>query len=70
MRTIIFLELNIIDMLYLFQWLPESKGLAGGFLIAGFGGGALVFNYVQTAFINPHNLKPDVRVIDGNTETV
>lgn len=27
-------------------------------MVAGFGGGAFIFNQVQTAFINPDNLKP------------
>ena len=42
------------------QWLPDHKGLAGGIIVAGFGGGALIFGLVQTAFINPHDLSPEV----------
>ncbi|XP_046342150.1 oxalate:formate antiporter-like [Haliotis rufescens] len=44
------------------KWLPERKGLAGGLVVAGFGGGAFIFNLVQTAFINPDNLSPDLKV--------
>ena len=28
-------------------------------MVAGFGGGAFIFDQVQTAFINPENLSPD-----------
>ncbi|XP_067669940.1 uncharacterized MFS-type transporter YhjX-like [Haliotis asinina] len=44
------------------KWMPERKGLAGGLVVAGFGGGAFIFNLIQTAFINPDNLSPDVTV--------
>ncbi|XP_012940971.2 uncharacterized protein LOC101852036 [Aplysia californica] len=39
------------------KWFPNRKGLANGVVVAGFGGGAFIFNQVQTAFINPDNLK-------------
>ncbi|KAL3848576.1 hypothetical protein ACJMK2_019426 [Sinanodonta woodiana] len=42
------------------KWLPNNPGLAGGFIIAGFGGGAFIFNQVITQYINPHNKAPDV----------
>ena len=41
------------------RWFPHRKGLAMGFVVSGFGGGALVFNYIQTAIINPNNISPD-----------
>ncbi|XP_067670065.1 oxalate:formate antiporter-like [Haliotis asinina] len=44
------------------KWLPERKGLAGGLVVAGFGGGGFIFNLVQTAFINPSNLSADLTV--------
>uniref|UniRef100_A0A0B7A8L4 Major facilitator superfamily (MFS) profile domain-containing protein n=1 Tax=Arion vulgaris TaxID=1028688 RepID=A0A0B7A8L4_9EUPU len=47
------------------RWFPEWKGLVNGFVVAGFGGGAFIFDQVQTAFINPNNLKPDLEV-DGD----
>ncbi|CAG5135272.1 unnamed protein product [Candidula unifasciata] len=47
------------------RWFPKWKGLVNGVVVAGFGGGAFIFNQVQTAFINPDNLKPDVEV-DGD----
>lgn len=32
--------------------------MANGFIVAGFGGGAFIFDQVQTAFLNPDNVKP------------
>lgn len=40
------------------RWMPQWKGLAGGFVVAGFGLGALIFDQVQSYYINPDNLKP------------
>ena len=40
------------------RWMPRWKGIAGGFIVAGFGLGALIFDQVQSHYINPHNLKP------------
>ncbi|KAK3604472.1 hypothetical protein CHS0354_007176 [Potamilus streckersoni] len=47
-----------------FQWMPNNPGLAGGIIVAGFGGGALVFNQAITRYINPDNKVPDV--IEGS----
>ncbi|KAH9498550.1 hypothetical protein Btru_007039 [Bulinus truncatus] len=41
------------------RWFPERKGLVNGVVVAGFGGGAFIFNQVQTGFINPDNLKAE-----------
>ncbi|XP_060077328.1 uncharacterized protein LOC132556890 [Ylistrum balloti] len=38
------------------KWLPDKKGLVNGLVVAGFGGGAFVFDQVQTAYLNPDNL--------------
>ncbi|KAL3848577.1 hypothetical protein ACJMK2_019427 [Sinanodonta woodiana] len=46
------------------KWMPNNPGLAGGIIVAGFGGGALVFNQAITRYINPHNKVPDV--IEGS----
>lgn len=37
------------------KWMPRWKGVANGLVVAGFGFGALIFDQVQTAFINPDN---------------
>merc|ERR1719225_1411455 len=39
------------------KWFPNRKGTAMGIVVGGFGGGALVFNQIQTALVNPDNLK-------------
>jgi MFS family permease len=45
---------------------PEKKGRVSGFITCGFGFSSAIFNLVSTALINPDNLKPDIRVEDGN----
>ncbi|RUS90172.1 hypothetical protein EGW08_002051 [Elysia chlorotica] len=50
------------------KWFPERKGLVNGLVVAGFGGGAFIFNQVQTAFINPDNLPAELDV--GNESNV
>lgn len=49
------------------KWLPNNRGLANGLIVFGFGFGSLIFNFVQTGYINPKNVKP---VLDptGTTE--
>jgi MFS family permease len=42
-----------------YEWFPDHKGLVSGFIVSGFGLGSFVFSQVQTAFINPHNVKSD-----------
>lgn len=39
------------------KWLPKWKGFANGIVVAGFGLGALIFNEVQTKFVNPKNYR-------------
>lgn len=41
------------------KWFPNRKGLVNGIVVSGFGLGALVFNQVQTAYLNPKNLTPN-----------
>ncbi|CAL8075693.1 unnamed protein product [Calicophoron daubneyi] len=40
-------------------WFPASRGLVVGIIVGGFGLGALVFTPIQTAFVNPDNVKVD-----------
>lgn len=40
------------------RWLPKWKGISSGIVVAGFGLSALIFDLMQTLFINPRNLKP------------
>ena len=40
------------------KWLPKYKGVANGIVLSGIGCSALLFNFVQTAYINPSNYSP------------
>ena len=39
------------------KWFPNSKGTVMGIVVGGFGGGAFVFNQIQTALVNSDNQK-------------
>ena len=41
------------------KWLPKWKGLASGVIVAGFGLSAIIFNTVQTGYINFENISID-----------
>lgn len=41
------------------QWLPGHMGVAMGVVLAGMGAAPLLFNPLQTAYVNPLNLLPD-----------
>ncbi|XP_060593786.1 oxalate:formate antiporter-like [Ruditapes philippinarum] len=47
------------------KWLPKRPALAVGLIVCGVGGGAMVFNQVITAYLNPDNLSPDFESSDG-----
>lgn len=40
-------------------WFPKTPGLVSGIIIGGYGLGALIFDQVSTAIINPDNAKFD-----------
>lgn len=42
------------------RWFPHNKGMAMGVVVGGFGGGAFIFNQIQTAILNPDNTSPQV----------
>ncbi|CAH8566117.1 unnamed protein product [Schistosoma turkestanicum] len=42
------------------SWFPNRRGLIVGIIVGGFGLGSLVFTPIQTAYINPSNLKVNV----------
>ena len=51
------------------KWLPKHKGVANGIVLSGIGCSALLFNFVQTAYINPSNYSPtcnSASCSDGN----
>lgn len=39
--------------------MPDRKGTVSGFVVAGFGSGAAVFDMVATAVVNPNDAPPD-----------
>ena len=41
------------------KWVPKWRGLATGVIVGGFGLSTVMFDVVQTGFINPLNLKPN-----------
>ncbi|XP_052783317.1 uncharacterized protein LOC128219536 isoform X2 [Mya arenaria] len=42
------------------KWIPKHPTFAVGLIVCGYGGGAFIFNFVVTGFINPNNLSPDL----------
>ena len=42
------------------KWFPKQKGVTMGIVVGGFGGGAFVFNTIQTAILNPDNISPAI----------
>ena len=49
----------IIPVYNCWKYFPNNKGLASGIVLAGYGFGAFVFNFVSTAVVNPNNIKPN-----------
>eukprot|EP00929_Paragymnodinium_shiwhaense_P037992 TRINITY_DN20145_c0_g1_i1.p1 TRINITY_DN20145_c0_g1~~TRINITY_DN20145_c0_g1_i1.p1 ORF type:complete len:443 (+),score=50.55 TRINITY_DN20145_c0_g1_i1:80-1408(+) len=48
------------------DWHPERRGLISGIVVAGFGGGAMIFDEVQARFINPDGHRPSN--VDGGAK--
>jgi len=42
------------------KWFPKSKGTACAIIQFGYGCGGILFNQIQTQFINPNNYSPDL----------
>ena len=40
------------------RWFPNNKGTVMGIVVGGFGGGAMIFNYIQSQIVNPYNVQP------------
>ena len=40
------------------RWFPNNKGTVMGIVVGHFGGGAMIFNYIQSQIVNPHNVQP------------
>ncbi len=41
------------------KWFPKAKGFANSVILFGFGGGSIIFDQIQTLYINPDNYSPD-----------
>ena len=48
----------VIPLTCAVKWLPKYKGMANGIVLSGIGCSAMLFNFVQTAYINPSNYSP------------
>ena len=40
------------------RWMPQNKGYISGFVVAGFGLSATIFQIVQKRLVNPDGAKP------------
>ena len=50
-------------------YLPEKRGRINGVVVMGFGLGAFVFSFIMTAYLNPHDCKPQCAADDGTYPT-
>ena len=41
------------------KWFPGRAGLMGSVCIAGFGFGSVIWNPLETQFVNPDNIPPE-----------
>ena len=48
------------------QWMPRWRGAASGFVVSGFGLGALAFTPLQTHYVNPLDIPPTPDPFDDN----
>mmetsp|Transcript_12595 Transcript_12595/g.13838 ORF Transcript_12595/g.13838 Transcript_12595/m.13838 type:complete len:454 (-) Transcript_12595:53-1414(-) len=49
------------------EYFPMKKGMVTGLIVAGFGTGAFLFNFIATAVVNPHGEGPEERVTRGSS---
>ncbi|XP_033106179.1 uncharacterized protein LOC117108311 [Anneissia japonica] len=50
------------------KWMPEKKGLVNGLVTGGHGIAAVIWNPIETEYINPHNLSPNTSLKEEPTE--
>ena len=46
------------DLYIAMKWFPKNRGFANGLILLGLCFGSVIFNFVETLVINPHNEKP------------
>ena len=49
---------------------PEQRGLVSGLVVAGFGFGSFVFNFVQLSLVNPGDAKPTLTPYPQSAEAI
>lgn len=47
------------------EYFPNNKGFASGFIYCGFGFGSLVFSLIATRLVNPEDAEPSIEVSGG-----
>ena len=40
-------------------WFPNKPGLMSGVVVAGYGFGSVIWNPLETGFVNPDNVSPE-----------
>ena len=48
-----------IKFYFILKWFPNSKGFASSAVLFGIGAGSIIFDEIQTQYINPNNYSPD-----------
>ena len=48
-----------------YRWLPKHKGLVSGVVVAGYGGGALIFDQIASKYANPNDISVQSADDDG-----
>ena len=56
-----------LDNIFL-KWFPKNTGFSNSVILFGFGISSVIFNQVQTFYINPNNKSPDVSFSPSNQE--
>jgi hypothetical protein len=41
-----------------FKWFPGAQGFMGSFAVAAYGFGGVLWNPIETAYVNPDNVSP------------
>jgi MFS transporter, OFA family, oxalate/formate antiporter len=49
----------LLPMEIVMKWFPNNRGLATSIIMLGSGASGIIFNQVQTQYINPNNIPPD-----------
>ena len=65
------LEVQLMMTIFvILQWFPGDRGFMGSFAVAGYGFGGVIWNPLETAFVNPDNVEPEVPPEGGDDKCV